>query len=293
MSLDLSFNHVGRVKSLRACSQLRELYLAGNQIRVIEGLEHLVQLEVLDLDFNPITHLLSLRNVSFNRALKSLSLVQNPVSRHPDYRVTLTSILPKLEDLDHKTLPRYRPPPPPVEKPKKHKPMSQSAQFEADCRRHNVHTHQKKKDQPTEDDPSFLSCSASLREAQDRMRSRKAQRQALERLSEPLRNFSLRPQQRRTPQVKRKKTRKNQAKVRHKPRLAKVKKASRSVEEHLEELTRQVLLLRDAVIPVTDKVRASISRQVDPTEMFETLEKHEHQAVDQDLVSELERLLVG
>ena len=52
--LDMSFNSVRDMSPVSCCGELRELYLAQNKLRKIQGIRHMKHLKILDLGANRI-----------------------------------------------------------------------------------------------------------------------------------------------------------------------------------------------------------------------------------------------
>lgn len=78
--LDLSFNSIRSMEAVASCPLLKELYVAQNKLKVIEGVNGLVHLEILDLGANRIRELPP--NFLANCvALKSLWLGKNKIER--------------------------------------------------------------------------------------------------------------------------------------------------------------------------------------------------------------------
>ena len=77
---------------MASLKDLRVLKLARNEIKRIEGIDSIVQLENLDLSFNQISHIGSLWN---NLRLKALNLSNNKIS---NYSLAITH-LERLGDL--------------------------------------------------------------------------------------------------------------------------------------------------------------------------------------------------
>lgn len=76
----------------KCSSTLEELYIAQNKIRRIEGLEHLINLKILDLGANRIREMEGLANL---KSLESLWLGKNKIEK-----ISGVGHLPKLRQLD-------------------------------------------------------------------------------------------------------------------------------------------------------------------------------------------------
>jgi hypothetical protein len=81
-------------------TRLKELRIAGNRLKQLEGLEPLANLVRLDAHNNLIGELSSLRVLSFNKHLTSVDFKGNPVHKVTGFRRLLLSILPHLAHLD-------------------------------------------------------------------------------------------------------------------------------------------------------------------------------------------------
>ncbi|XP_067052104.1 leucine-rich repeat and coiled-coil domain-containing protein 1-like isoform X1 [Acropora muricata] len=129
--LDLSSNHIAKMRGLGGLMSLKTLNLACNELQVVEGLENLRNLAKLDLSYNNINSISGLRKLhgpSFSLctlylqgnqlssldhvinslngclSLKELTLSQygeaNPVCELPDYRSRLFTSLKSIQILD-------------------------------------------------------------------------------------------------------------------------------------------------------------------------------------------------
>lgn len=82
------------------CTLVKELYLAGNKISIVDGLHRLLKLTVLDLSFNKITTAKALGQLVANyNSLIAVNLLGNPIQSNISddlLRKTLCSLLPKL-----------------------------------------------------------------------------------------------------------------------------------------------------------------------------------------------------
>lgn len=85
---------------LSNCTLVKELYLAGNKISIVEGLHRLLKLTVLDLSFNKITTAKALGQLVANySSLIAVNLLGNPIQSNMSddlLRKTICSLLPKL-----------------------------------------------------------------------------------------------------------------------------------------------------------------------------------------------------
>ena len=77
--ISLSINSIESLSDFAECSKLEELYLRKNEIKDINQVMYLTQLE----------------------CLKKLSLEDNPCTQSENYRLTVVKALPNLEYLDN------------------------------------------------------------------------------------------------------------------------------------------------------------------------------------------------
>lgn len=79
---------------------MKELYLSGNKISIVEGLHRLLKLTIVDLSFNKITTAKALGQLVANyHSLIAVNLLGNPIQSNMSeelLRKTLCSLLPKL-----------------------------------------------------------------------------------------------------------------------------------------------------------------------------------------------------
>ncbi|XP_041040536.1 centrosomal protein of 72 kDa isoform X1 [Carcharodon carcharias] len=102
-SYEEKISHLG--KSLRNFTRLKTLDLSRNSLVTLEGIQHLIHLEKLNLYYNKIASLKEiflLRNLG---GLKELDLRLNPVSKNEsDYRLFVVHMLPNLRRLDDRPI---------------------------------------------------------------------------------------------------------------------------------------------------------------------------------------------
>ncbi|XP_042214742.1 dynein regulatory complex subunit 3-like isoform X2 [Homarus americanus] len=103
--LDLSFNQISRISSLKSLRNLEVLALHNNLLRRLErgALQPLSHLQVLTLANNKIHDIDDVRTLRQVKCLASLNLANNPLCdhRYPDY---VLAHLPDLAYLDHRRL---------------------------------------------------------------------------------------------------------------------------------------------------------------------------------------------
>lgn len=101
-SIDLSSNEIGRLDNIPPLPHLRSLLLSNNRISRIseDALSNISGLSSLVLTNNRFTLLQHLRPLGKLKNLERLSLSDNPVTQHPDYRAFILKLLPSLHFLD-------------------------------------------------------------------------------------------------------------------------------------------------------------------------------------------------
>eukprot|EP00300_Choanocystis_sp_HF-7_P000742 c10613_g1_i1.p1 GENE.c10613_g1_i1~~c10613_g1_i1.p1 ORF type:complete len:139 (+),score=24.46 c10613_g1_i1:166-582(+) len=101
-TIDLSENEIRKLDNLPLLRRLHTLFLNNNRItRISETVgPALPNLQTLMLTNNQIQELNDLHNLSFMTKLSSLSLLGNPVTKRPNYRLFVIHCLPKLRLLD-------------------------------------------------------------------------------------------------------------------------------------------------------------------------------------------------
>jgi len=124
--LDLHGNEIAKMKNLESLQELRVLNLAGNMLTKIENIEKLTSLVEVNLRRNKITDIdkvdtlncmsrifLSNNEISNLEVVKvlgklesltELALDSNPISTHPDYRMSVIRGLPGIIHLDLKNV---------------------------------------------------------------------------------------------------------------------------------------------------------------------------------------------
>ena len=86
IDLDVSDNGLTRIPNFDNHLNLQRLVLSKNKLQVIGGLEPLSKLIELDISFNEVKSLLSLRTLSLNRNLQVLVVHPNPITYSDRYR---------------------------------------------------------------------------------------------------------------------------------------------------------------------------------------------------------------
>jgi len=101
-SIDLTDNAIVRLEGFPALKRLKQLLLSNNRItRIGKNLEKAIpNLEILVLSNNRITNLSDLDPLATLPKLKNLSLLENAVTKKPDYRLYVISRLKQLKVLD-------------------------------------------------------------------------------------------------------------------------------------------------------------------------------------------------
>ncbi|EDV32230.1 uncharacterized protein Dana_GF14151 [Drosophila ananassae] len=96
--LNLSFNYITRIENLETLVNLEKLSLFSNRIQKIENLNTLEKLVILSIGNNLIDTVEGIERLRFVSSLKVLNLEGNPISRMPNFPLTLyvTAILPQL-----------------------------------------------------------------------------------------------------------------------------------------------------------------------------------------------------
>jgi hypothetical protein len=87
-------------KGLGFINSLVHLNISSNQIKIIEGLETLSNLETLLINNNQISTTLDLRALTFNTSLKKLDISCNQVCKQQGYRSIIIQLVPSLHELD-------------------------------------------------------------------------------------------------------------------------------------------------------------------------------------------------
>lgn len=103
-SIDLSDNEIKKVECMAVLKRLTVLLLHNNRIsRISEGIgKALPKLQSLILTNNQLTTLTELEPLAHAPTITSLVLVDNPVTKVPDYRPFVIALLPRLKALDYK-----------------------------------------------------------------------------------------------------------------------------------------------------------------------------------------------
>ena len=107
-AIDFTDNEISKLENFPLMRRLRSIYAANNRIsRVEEGLgASLPYLETLVLTSNRITSLAEIDSLASLSTLITLSLLQNPVTRKPNYRWYVVWRFPVLRVLDFQRVTR-------------------------------------------------------------------------------------------------------------------------------------------------------------------------------------------
>lgn len=117
-TIDLSDNEINRLENIPPLYRLKNLYLSNNRITKIDPsiAQKIPFLQALILSGNSISELTDLvpfagwSNIGkvdkkgpiiYKASLETLSLIDNPVTKKPNYRLFLISIAPSLKVLDY------------------------------------------------------------------------------------------------------------------------------------------------------------------------------------------------
>eukprot|EP00193_Tetraselmis_chui_P017415 CAMPEP_0177783408 /NCGR_PEP_ID=MMETSP0491_2-20121128/19087_1 /TAXON_ID=63592 /ORGANISM="Tetraselmis chuii, Strain PLY429" /LENGTH=199 /DNA_ID=CAMNT_0019303977 /DNA_START=244 /DNA_END=840 /DNA_ORIENTATION=- len=105
-SIDLSDNAIVRLEGFPSLKRLKQLLLSNNRImRVAKGLEaQIPSLEMLVLSNNRFVNLSDVDPLATLPKLKYLSLLDNAITKKPDYRLYVISRLKHLKVLDFKKI---------------------------------------------------------------------------------------------------------------------------------------------------------------------------------------------
>jgi len=102
-TIDLSDNEIKKVENFPLLTRLKTLFFNNNQISKLASLgEVLPYLDTLILTNNKLTSLSDLDPLATLTSLRTLSLLENPVSLKNNYRLYVIHLLPKLRLLDFK-----------------------------------------------------------------------------------------------------------------------------------------------------------------------------------------------
>jgi len=105
-TLDLSDNEIKKVDNFPRMLRLRTILLTNNHVTRLDGRvgRNLSNLEHLILTNNRITDLSELDALAQFPSLSSVSLVDNPVTRRPNYRAYVIQNVPQLKVLDFRKI---------------------------------------------------------------------------------------------------------------------------------------------------------------------------------------------
>lgn len=101
-SIDLSDNEIKKLESFPVLRRLQNLYMNNNLLSHIDAAvgNSLPQLETLILTNNYFRELDQLEPLRNFKTLKTLSLLDNQVSKRENYRIHVISLVPSLKTLD-------------------------------------------------------------------------------------------------------------------------------------------------------------------------------------------------
>lgn len=101
-AIDLSNNDLKKLESATILKRLKMLLMSNNKLnRIAEAIgDFFPKLEALVLSNNDFAKLSELDNLASLRALRTLSLIDNAVTKLPDYRAYVLHLLPGLRTLD-------------------------------------------------------------------------------------------------------------------------------------------------------------------------------------------------
>lgn len=105
-TLDISDNEIKKFDNFPRSLRLRTVLLTNNHITRLDGKagKNLANLEHLVLTNNRIVNLSELDALASFPSLSSLSLVDNPVTRRPNYRAYVINKVPQLKILDFRKI---------------------------------------------------------------------------------------------------------------------------------------------------------------------------------------------
>eukprot|EP00658_Telonema_sp_P-2_P003909 TRINITY_DN11460_c0_g1_i3.p2 TRINITY_DN11460_c0_g1~~TRINITY_DN11460_c0_g1_i3.p2 ORF type:complete len:215 (-),score=52.32 TRINITY_DN11460_c0_g1_i3:66-710(-) len=90
--------------ALRSLSSLTSLDLSRNSLVELNGLEQLSALKSLNVYYNGVQDVASVRLLRQNLEIRSLDLRLNPVSRLPNYRLHVCHLVPWITSLDERDI---------------------------------------------------------------------------------------------------------------------------------------------------------------------------------------------
>jgi len=101
-SIDLSDNEIIKLDNMPLLPRLQTLLLHNNRImKIAEGLYQFIpKLTNLMLSHNKITSIEAITSLTEFKRLTCLSLLNNPIVKHPQYRMAVIHLLPQLKTLD-------------------------------------------------------------------------------------------------------------------------------------------------------------------------------------------------
>ena len=101
--IDLCNNQISRLGNFSVLSKLYTLLICNNRLNQIDTDLHiqLPSVQSLILTNNSFTQLSQLQSLQKCKSLRYLSLLNNPVARIPNYRLSMIALLPQLNVLDY------------------------------------------------------------------------------------------------------------------------------------------------------------------------------------------------
>ena len=99
--LDLSFNNIKVMEGLESLVNLTDLSLFNNQIKVLQNIDNCKDLQCLSLGNNAVPSLDVCQYLRKFRNLHLVNLEGNPVCKEPEYKMMLLAYLPNIKYLDY------------------------------------------------------------------------------------------------------------------------------------------------------------------------------------------------
>lgn len=99
--LDLSFNYIEQIQGLDKLIQLEILSLLSNRIEVLTNLEPLKELVILNIGANKISSLKGFERLRFLPKLKVFNMERNPIGQELNVRQLVSAYLPNLKSYNY------------------------------------------------------------------------------------------------------------------------------------------------------------------------------------------------